>query len=50
MHIFYCADGKFREVMGVFLAEKYSLDTGVGSIGRWTRASGVLSVSSTGVE
>ena len=26
MHIFYCADGKFGEVMGVFLAKKHSPD------------------------
>ena len=43
MHIFYCAGGKIGEVAGVFLAEKHSPDAGVGSTGRWSRASGVLS-------
>ena len=45
MPIFYCADGKFGEVAGVFLAEKHSPDAGVGSTGRWSRASGVVSVA-----
>ena len=26
MHIFYCTDGKFGEVVGVFLTEKHTLD------------------------
>ena len=29
----------------MFLAEKYSPDAGVGSTGRWSRASGVVSVA-----
>ena len=45
MYIFYCAGGKFGEVAGVFLAEKHSPDAGAGSTGRWSRASGVVSVA-----
>ena len=45
MHIFYCAGGKFGEVAGVFLAEKHSPDAGADSTGRWSRASGVVSVA-----
>ena len=45
MYIFYCAGGKFGEVAEVFLAEKHSPDAGVGSTGRWSRASGVVSVA-----
>jgi len=41
VHIFYCAGGKFGEVAGV----KHSPDAGVGSTGRWSRASGVVSVT-----
>ena len=37
MHILYCAGGKFGEVVGV--------DAGVGSTGRWSRASGVVTVA-----
>jgi len=44
VHIFYCAGGNFGEVAGVFLAEKHSPDAGVGSTGRGSRASGVVSV------
>ena len=39
MYIFYCAGGKFGEVARVFL------DAGVGSTGRWSSASGVVSVA-----
>jgi len=45
VHIFYCAGGKIGEVAGVFLAEKHSPDAGAGSTGRWSRASGVVSVA-----
>jgi len=45
MHIFYCAGGKFREVAGVFLAEKHSSDAGRGGTRRIACASGVLSVT-----
>ena len=45
MYIFYCAGGNFGEVAGVFFAEKHSPDAGVGSTGRWSRASGVVSVT-----
>ena len=45
MYIFYCAGRKFGEVAGVFLAKKHSPDAGVGSTGRWSRASGVVSVA-----
>jgi len=41
VYIFYCAGGKFGEVTGVFLRP----DAGVGSTGRWSRASGVVSVA-----
>ena len=44
MHIFYCAGGKFGEVAGVFLAEKHSPDAECRGTGRWSRASGVVSV------
>ena len=37
MYIFYCAGGNFGEVAGV--------DAGVGSTGRWSKASGVVSVA-----
>ena len=50
MLIFYCAGGKFGEVVGVFLTEKYSPDAGVGSTGSWSKASGVVSVSGAGVQ
>jgi len=43
--IFYCAGGKFGEVAEVFLTEKHSPDTGVGSTGRCTCASGEVSDS-----
>ena len=46
MHIFYYTGGKFGEVAGVFLAP----DAGVGSTGRWSRASGVVSVCGLGVQ
>jgi len=36
--------------VGVFLAEKHSLDAGVGSTGRWSRASGVVAVCGSGVQ
>jgi len=35
---------------GSVLAEKHSLDAGVGSTGRWSRASGVVSVCGSGVQ
>ena len=44
MYIFYCAGGKFGEVAGVFLAEKHSPDAECRGTGRWSRASGVVSV------
>ena len=44
MHIFYCADGKFGEVAGVFSLEKHSADAGRGGTKRCAYASGVLSV------
>jgi len=59
VYIFYCAGGKFGEVAGVFLSpdggvgstsEKHSPDGGVGSTGRWSRASGVVSVCGSGVQ
>ena len=34
----------------MFLAKEHSLDAGVGSIGRWTRVSGVVSVCGLGVQ
>jgi len=34
MHIFYCADGKFGEVAGVFLIEKHSPDALTAGTGR----------------
>ena len=37
--------GIFGEVASVFLAEKHSPDAGVGSTGRWSRASGVVSLT-----
>jgi len=45
MHIFYCAGGKFREVVGVFLIKKHSLDALTVGTGRSACVSGVLSVS-----
>ena len=36
--------GKFGEVAGVFLAEKHSPDAKCRGTGRWSRASGVVSV------
>jgi len=45
VHVLYCAGGKFGEVVGVFLAEKHSPDADGGSTGRWSRASGVVSVA-----
>ena len=43
MYIFYCADGNFGEVAGVFFAEKHSPDALRVGTGRWLLASGVLS-------
>jgi len=40
MHIFYCTDGKFGEVTGVFF--KHSLDTDSRSIERWASVGHVL--------
>ena len=40
---FYCAGGKFGEVVGVFLSRKHSSDALRGGTGRWPLASGVLS-------
>ena len=37
--------GIFGEVAGVFLTKKHSPDAGVGSTGRWSRASGAVSVT-----
>ena len=50
MHIFYCTGEKFGEVARVFLTKKHSPDAGVGSTGRWPRASGVRSVGGSGVQ
>ena len=47
MYIFYCAGGKFGEVVGVFLTEKHSPDAAYGGTGRWLLASSVLSVPSS---
>jgi len=44
MHIFYCANGKFGEVAGVF----FTPDAGLGGTGRCTCVFGALSISSTG--
>ena len=44
MHIFYYVGGKFGEVMGV------SPDARLRGIGRWTKASGVVSVANAGAE
>jgi len=43
VYIFYCTDGKFGEVTGVFLTEKHSPDALRGGTGRWPLASSVLS-------
>jgi len=50
VYIFYCAGGKFGQVVRVFLTKKHSLNAGVGSTGRWTRESGALSSAGIGVE